>query len=78
MDKTTKNNKEDLEAWLLGFEQHIGRSCVVSLLIQDGQIHFLACMDKNRYLEDTEETEETEPNLDLNKQKNYSFKDYIG
>lgn len=44
----------DLREWLIGFEQHLGRSCVVTLLIRDGNVSFISATDALKYLEDGE------------------------
>lgn len=78
-----KKNKKDIEAWLLAFEQLIGSGCVVSLLIDEGEIKFVAAYDKHKYLDIVEPDEET-PLRDLDiepediKTMRSSFNDYIG
>ncbi len=50
----------DLRRWLLNFEKHLGRSCVVSLLIRDGVVSFLSASDAMKYL-DQGEPDDPEP-----------------
>lgn len=59
MGKATKEvKKNNIETWLLSFEKHIGRSVVVSLLIENNKIEFVSCVDKNRYLNGMSDDEE--------------------
>ena len=84
MDKKPKKDKKDFEAWLLGFEKQINKPCVVSLLIEEGGIEFLACWDKKRYLDLDNEPDEGEPSIDFEKAKkevkslHLDYKTYIG
>lgn len=87
MAKTTKKDKEDLKEWLLDFEKKIGKGIVVSLLIEDGNVRFVSCVDKKRYLgkeDDFESDEDEEPKIDFERRKKdvrthlLKHKDYIG
>ena len=57
-EENSNTNEEaeikDFKSWLLSFEKSIGnKPCVVSLLIQNSEIHFLTCTAKKLYLQDS-------------------------
>lgn len=44
--KRIKENKKDIETWLLKLEEDIGQPIVVSFLVEKGSIDFLAIVNK--------------------------------
>jgi len=54
----SKKDKQDFEAWLLNFERQAGRPVVVSLLIEDKDISFVACFRKKVYEEMNQESDD--------------------
>jgi len=65
MDRRNKKDKKNIEEWLLGFEKQIGKSCVVCVLVEAGEIEFLSCFDKKRYLDLDNEEGDDQSDLDL-------------
>ena len=51
MAKERKKNETTLEDWLLNFERQVGTGVIVSLLIENGRVEFVSCVDRKRYLE---------------------------
>lgn len=48
-----KNEKTDETlAWILGFEKQAGKPVIVSLLVEDGCVHFEHCTNKERIYAD--------------------------
>lgn len=60
MGAKPKKDKQDFEEWLLNFEKQAGRPVVVSLLIEDEDISFVACFRKKVY-EEMSDDDEPEP-----------------
>ena len=60
MGAKSKKDKQDFETWLLNFERQAGRPVVVSLLIEEEEISFVACFRKKVYeeMQDDDEPEE--------------------
>lgn len=57
----TKTENQKASEWLLGFEKHIGKPCVVSLLIENGNVDFISCWSKTRLDDLKDEGEEEHP-----------------
>lgn len=81
MDKTSKKNKKDVEAWLLNMCKAIGKPIIVSLLIDRNGIDFLGCTDKKQMINHNDDDEE-EPDINFkNKLEGKGLKmnpDYFG
>jgi len=84
MGKGNKKDTENLEEWILSFERLARKPVVVSLLVQEGNIEFINCTDKNRFL-DYDDEEESNEHISLKDLENQSIinsklniKDYIG
>lgn len=60
MAKKPKKAEKDLKTWLLEFERHVGKGVVVSLLIERGHIKFMACIDRKRFMDSSEEPDDEE------------------
>lgn len=69
MAKIRKKTQEALEEWLLGFERHVGRGVVVSLLVEKGKVGFVSCVDRRRYLSDETDVD-SEEGISLHNKKN--------
>ena len=88
MERTKQKIEEDIKEWILSFERLARKPVVVSLLIQDGNIEFVNCSDRNRVLDvddDEADDEADSPRQSLNelaeertRSARLSFKDYIG
>lgn len=84
MAKTKQKNKEDLKSWLISFEKHLGKACVVTLLIEEGKIDFVSCIDRNRFLGQDNEEDDSDSSVDLEEYKKniksfkLDVKSYIG
>lgn len=48
MGKGIEANKQDFKAWLLKLQQDIGQPVVISLLVENNDVHFLAVVSKNK------------------------------
>jgi hypothetical protein len=80
--KTRTKDEETDETldWLLGFERQANAPVVVSLLIEDGEVHFQMCGLKSRFLDDgdTDGPDEDEiMNIRTPEIKGLSSKNYI-
>ena len=86
MGAKPENNKQDFKTWLLNFERQAGIPVVISLLVEDQNISFVACFRKKVYEEmqaDDEPEEYSRVNLkDLRTIKarpnKINVSDYIG
>lgn len=83
MEKENRQDKEDIESWLLGFEKLAGRPVVISLLVEDGNIDFVSVVRKKLYLSDESEDPDETPSIDFEKAKEtkttfLEMPDYIG
>lgn len=86
MAKRVKEDKTDIETWLLSFEKLAGRPVVVSLLIEDGDIDFVSAIRKKTYMLDDniEDPENEPPTINFNQAKKdntdtyLKSRDYIG
>lgn len=65
MVKGKKKATKDYEAWLLNFERAAGRPVVVILAIQQGEVEFISCNNKERYLDEPDDDEPDTPDKPL-------------
>lgn len=70
MVQRNKKDKKNIEEWLLGFENLVDNPVVISVLVEEGNIKFLSCLDKKRYLDhDSEGGEDEEIGLEFKDHK---------
>lgn len=58
MQAKRKKTEQNLEAWLLSLERQMGMPVVVSFVVQDSRVEFLACVNKGQYMNSETEGDE--------------------
>lgn len=83
MAERNQETKTDFETWLLNFEKQAGRPVVVSLMIENGHVDFMSCVNKKQFSMEWSPDDDS-PDFDLKKINKDSIQacidrqDYIG
>ena len=75
-----KEKEKNIRQLLLGFEKLAGEPLVISLLVKEGNVHFIECYSTRVHDASEEEAEEPSKNIHHIKDKSAMqiAKDYIG